>query len=161
MSDDKKARAPTITRLHSAEVNGMYMLYAAWHDFSQIKQMLEKRLRTIPGGWRDFSLVVSVMSKLIDKLLQTIPQDKLISMSRNMKHMSYRVYLVRPVTPPEDEIVVDADDLAALAKYSHQYACLACNGNCDKCSLGKALDHTMVQSRERGESWAWISCDTE
>lgn len=161
MPDEKKARAPTVQRLRADETNDLFALYASLHEIDRAKQDMEKRLRSIPGGWRDVSLVRSVLSKLIDRILETVPTDKLLSLSRNMKCMSYRVYFARPVTLPHDQVIVDGDDLATLTRYAHEYSCTACDNDCNKCELGKALDHIMIQSRGHNESWSWIDCDRD
>ena len=158
MPDEKKARSPTITRLRADETDSVFALYACLQEIDKAKKSMEKRFRTIPGGWRDISMLRSVLSKLIDRILETVPSDKLVSLSKNMRYMSYRVYFVRPVTLPHDEVVVTGDDLATLTQYAHEYSCTACDKDCNKCELGKALDHVMIQCRKHNESWSWIDC---
>lgn len=149
-------------RLRASETNALFTLYASLQEIDHAKDEMEKRLRAIPYGWRDISLIRSVLSKLIDQILETVPIEKLVSLSRNMRCMSYRVYFAPPVTaPPPDEVIVKAEDLAALAKYAHECTCIACDKNCNKCELGAALDHTLIQSRRRNESWSWIDCDQD
>lgn len=161
MPDDKKARAPAPLRLRSSETDALFALYASLQEIDHAKSEMEKRLRSIPGGWRDISLIRSVLSKLIDRILETVPLEKLVSLNRNMRHMTYRVYFAPPVTIPPDEVIVKGDDLAVLIRYAHSFSCTACDNDCNKCALGKALDHTMVQSRGCHESWSWIDCDRE
>ena len=158
MPEEKKARSPTITRLRADETDSVFALSACLQEIDKAKQSMEKRLKTIPGGWRDIALVRSVLSKLIDRILETVPSDKLVSLSKNMRYMSYRVFFARPVILPRDEVVVVGEDLEVLTRYAHEYSCLACDNDCNKCELGKALDHTMIQCRKHNESWSWIDC---
>lgn len=158
MPDEKKARAPTErVRLYAAETDSVFALIASQMELEKAKRVMERRLRTIPGAWRDISLLCAVLSKLIDKILETVPIDKLQQLQRNMKYMSYRVYMAKPVTIPKDEVVVSGEDMEVLTRYAHEYSCIACDKDCNKCELGKALDHTMIQSRKRNESWSWIN----
>ena len=99
--------------------------------------------------------------EVIDRILETIPLEKLLALQRNMKCMSYRIYLAKPVTLPKEDVIVKGEDLATLARYAHDYSCTACDKDCNKCELGAALDHTMIQSRGHNESWSWIDCDRD
>ena len=158
--EDKKARAPTM-RLRASETDSLFALYASLQEIDHAKGDMEKRIRSVPGGWRDISLIRAVLSKLIDRILETIPLEKLLALQRNMKCMSYRIYLAKPVTLPKEEVIVKGEDLATLARYAHDYSCTACDKDCNKCELGAALDHTMIQSRGHNESWSWIDCDRD
>ncbi len=46
---------------------------------------LEMRLKTIPGGWRDFRCCIALMDKLLTPLLKTIPADKRLRIKRDMQ----------------------------------------------------------------------------
>ncbi len=161
MSEEEKARSLAVTRLRADETSSLLALYASLQEIDTAKENMEKRLRTIPGGWRDISLVRTVLSKLIDRLLGTVPIEKLQSISRNMRCMTYRIHFVRPVTLPPDEAIVNGDDLETLIRCAHNFYCVACDKDCNKCNLGKALDHTMIQCRKHNESWSWIDCETD
>ena len=155
--DEKKVRLPTIQRLRGTELESLYSLLASLKEIRNAREAMESRLRSIPNGLRDISMLWAVLSKLIDKLIETIPADKRLSLTRNARHMVYRVYAVKPVSLPHDMAFIATNDLSALAKAAHDYACTACDNDCNKCDLGKALDHIMVQCRARNESWSWIS----
>ena len=156
MPDGKKARSPTVQRLRGAELESLFALLAGMKEIQAAKESMENRFRSIPGGYRDISMIYAVLSKLIDKLLETVPDDKRQSLRRNAKYMVYRVYPAKPVSLPGDEAVVYAKDLSVLAKTAHDYACTACDNDCNKCEIGQALDRIMVQCRARKESWSDI-----
>ena len=61
MPEEKKARSPTITRLRADETDSVFALSACLQEIDKAKQSMEKRLKTIPGGWRDIALVRSVL----------------------------------------------------------------------------------------------------
>lgn len=158
---EKKACPPPISRLRADETNVLFALYASLQEIDNAKRDMEKRLRTIPGAWRDISLLRSVLSKLLDRIFETIPTEKLLSLHKNMKHMSYRIYFARPVTSDPDDVIVSGEDMEVLTRYAHDYGCTACDRDCNKCDLGKALDHTMIQTRGYNESWSWIDCERD
>ena len=157
MSDGNATRM----RLRSDETESMFALFAGLQELEKAMASMERRLRSIPNGWRDIRMLWSVQTKLIDKLMLTVPPEKLSSLKRNLRHMCYRIYMYHPVDVPDDEVVVADDDLKALTEYAHGYACLACENNCNTCKLGKALDHVMIQTRKYDERWSWIDCETD
>ena len=157
MPEEDRTRAPTM-RLRATETDSLFALYASLQEIDRAKADLERRIKLTQNGWRDVSMIRSVLSKLIDKILETIPREKLVSLKRNMRSMRYRIYLARPVTMPPEQIIIDGEDMATLVKYAHDYSCIACDKDCNKCELGKALDHAMIQCRGRNESWSWIDC---
>ena len=67
--EDKKARAPTM-RLRASETDSLFALYASLQEIDHAKGDMEKRIRSVPGGWRDISLIRAVLSKLIDRILE-------------------------------------------------------------------------------------------
>ncbi len=148
-------------RLYQSEVNSLFALFALRQEVNDSKETLEKRLRSIPNGWRDLKMVLSVLDKLIDRIKGTIPEEKLGAIARNLTRMSWRVYMAKPVNVPPDEVVVAGPDLDTMIYYAHEANCVACDGNCDKCGLGKALDRLMIQTRKRGESWSYIDMDSD
>ncbi len=151
-----------ISRLHSDEVNSLFAMFAALQEFNAAKETMQRRLRSIPGGTRDIAMLHSVLGKLIDKVIETIPVEKRVSLARNMKHMSYKVYLVTPINSTgKNEIIVDEEVLRTLIDVSHYWQCGACDNDCNKCALGKALDKAMIQCRGRNESWSEIDMHEE
>ena len=157
---DTKDQLP-IERLHSEEVTGLYSLFAISQELINVRKRLEKRLRRIPNAWRDIAMLQTVTDKVLMRVLETMPTEKLAALRRNMKHMAYRIYLTKPLQIPEDECLINAHNLTTLLKSAHEYRCVACDNNCNTCDLGKTMDQIMVQTRKRGESWSWIDIDRE
>lgn len=160
--DETAKKSPPLMRLRSEETDYIYSLYAALQEIDNAKRDMERRFRAIPGGWRDISMLSAVLTRLMEKVIATIPPEKRMALHRNARHMTYRVYLVPPVTGlPPDEVVVKGDDLNALLKTAHSWNCFACDKNCNQCDLGKAFDHVMIQCRKRNESWAQIDMEAD
>ena len=158
-STHEQPRAPSSTttmRLLTEESDSLCGIYAAFSELERAKATLDRRLSLIPNGKRDLGLARSTLLRLMEKILATVPVEKLTSLKRNMRYMHYRVYPVKPVSVPENETVVHSSDLSVLAQYAHQYACVGCDKDCNHCELGKALDNTLVQCRGFNESWTWI-----
>ena len=152
----QQPRAPATARLRAEESDSLCGIYAAFSELERAKGTLDKRLDLVPNGKRDLGLAKATLLRLMERIMKTVPPDKLMSLRRNMKYMRYRVYPVPPAAMPEDETIMSASDLAVLTRYAHKYACVACDRDCNQCELGKALDHTLVQCRGPKESWTWI-----
>ena len=148
-------------RLRSEETNDLFALCASLDQFDRAQTDMQKRLSAIPYGKRDMAMLQSVLSKLIDRIIDTIPTDKRDSLMRNMRRMCYRIYLSRPAAIPPEEVILSGTDMEVLTRYAHGYACLGCDNDCNKCELGKALDHVMIQCRGHNESWSLIDCKNE
>ena len=79
-----------------------------------------------------------------------------------MRNMIYKVYFARPVNGSgPDEVIVGENDLYTLIEKAHSWNCMLCENDCNKCDLGQALDHVMIQSRGRKERWADIDMHSE
>ncbi len=107
-------------------------------------------------------MVRTMLANLVQQIIRTIPAEKRLSLSRNMRNMYYKVYFVRPVngTGPE-EVIVDEKDLYLLTDKAHAWNCALCEQDCNRCDLGRALDHVMTQCRGKKERWADIDIHDE
>ena len=148
----------TTLRLRAEEVDDLFALHACLDQFDRARADMEKRPNLIPNGKRDMAMITAVLDKLIDKIMDTIPPEKRDSLKRNMRRMCYQIYLAHPAVRHPEEIILTGPDLEVLTRYSHSYACLGCDKDCNKCELGKALDHAMIQCRRHNESWSLIDC---
>ena len=145
-------------RLRAEEMDDLFALHASLDQFARARADMEKRLKLIPNGKRDMAMIMAVLDKLIDKIMKTIPPEKHSTLKRNMRRMCYQIYLAHPAVRHPEEIILSGPDLEVLTRYSHGYACLGCDKDCNKCELGKALDHVMIQCRRHNESWSLIDC---
>ncbi len=69
---DEKGRYP----MSNAEYQALRALFGAKNALEQTSKDIERRMRLIPGGWRDFRMLVSVLDKLLMSVLRTVPQKK-------------------------------------------------------------------------------------
>ena len=157
-----ESQAPLpIERLHSDEAASLFGLFAASQEIKSAMERLEKRIKLIPDALEDLSTVHAKLDTLLQRLLETIPTEKLLALKRNMQHMAFRVYMVKPVSVPRDVSLIDVDDLTTIIRSAHDFRCIACDSDCNRCDLGKALDRTMVQTRKKNESWSYVDIDKE
>lgn len=107
---------------------------------------LEQRLREcIPTGWREARMIASRMRTLFDKVLLTIPREKLLLLQAELPR--YELYVRMTGAAKYD---IDADDFVvlprrtamALVDYAVDTNCTLCSRTgkrMQKCKLARAL----------------------
>lgn len=160
---DKKKPVPPTIHARKAEIEEIFAFFAVLQEIGKAKTDMRTRLKAVTNGWRDIRMIETVLTNLIDRLLVTLPGEKLLSIKRVLPHMSYRIYFNRSVVSHDDDdaTVISMDDLDELVKAAHGYRCVCCDENCNRCALGKALDHVLVRHRGRDESWSYLSIGSE
>ena len=153
-----------VMRTSGSDFDAMLGYYACIAELGAVEKVMEKRIRSIPGGWRDFRLVEAKLDKLGDDLMLTIPKEKL----RNLSKMAHRVRFHMTIGPQAtstastSDTVIGFDDLDVLIDAARD-RCKMCTdwsrGKCDRCELGKVMDRVLRYDR-KGDSWDNIS-DTD
>lgn len=145
------------TRLRQEETDGIVFMLCSVTRLRAIQKAMEDRLRSIPNGWRDIRMVETVMDKLVGKLLETVPTDKLITMRRLLPDTRVHIAYFRQVGKGKDEVTgIHEKDLNLLTLAAHDAICKLCDGNCDRCDLGKVFDRFLFTERDKGESYTFI-----
>lgn len=143
------------------DINMIFALYAAVHTLEKSIKIGERRFRAIPNGWRDVKMCRSVLDKLTDRLLMTVPTEKLPGMMRMLPHMHYKVICgVEASKVGSDECIIREDNLNALCKAAHEQCKMCIDGNCNRCTLGRTLDAVMMYDRDGG-SWSCVDFDRD
>lgn len=150
-----------IMRVNNRDFDSVLSMSAAITTIEAVGKQMEKRFRAIPNGWRDLRLVLSVTGKLLDELVATIPPEKLPNLRRMLPKVRLKLTIGPQATNAvdKDETVIGFDDLDTLVRAAHEQ-CKLCvdwtRGSCDRCQLGKTLDHVIVHDRNGG-SWATVT----
>lgn len=131
--------------------------YAAWKQLELLEKAQERRIRAIPGGWRDLKLCRTLLKKLADNMVRTLQQEKRDVLARTTGRMYFKVWCgpeAISVTP--DEVILLQKELTTLVESAHEGMCKMClQTNCRACKLGKTLDS--VLSMDRGDrQWSMI-----
>lgn len=111
-----------------------------------LSKKLEKRLRKIPGAWRDARLLDVKSANLITSLCDTIPAKKLLALRREIDHTE--VYIrTRPdyCQKSLDNITyVREDALDALVQHVMNMDCYLCMKNhaeSKQCEIRKTIEN--------------------
>lgn len=130
-----------------------YQEYLAYQELcalvgtiGHLSKKLEKRLKAVPGGWRDARMLDAVSASLITRLCDTIPIEKLLAIRREIDHT--QVYIR---TKPDycqrslDNITyVREDALDDLVQHVMNLDCYLCEKNhaqSKQCPLRKTIEN--------------------
>lgn len=159
--NEKNTPSPTgdlpIIRGNGYDLERIRGVYAAWKELELLEKAQERRIKTIPGGWRDLKLCRTLLKKLADNMVRTLQPEKRGTVQRMGTRMFFRVWTgPEAIKTTPDEVVLLNKELDAIIEAAHDNACKMCmQTNCRSCKLGKALDN--VLSMDRGDRcWSHI-----
>ncbi len=127
-----------------AELKHLFGLVSA---MQVTRPYLEKRLRTVPGAWRDFRLVQSVSQKLLERVLRTVPVNKLHQISGDLKNLRIDIRIDPFHRPGQEQTLkgyefVPVEALQVICGKATDAECMFCGKHgraARKCTLRKAL----------------------
>lgn len=157
----KKESAP-LPRMHlrQEETDGLVYLLCMVPRLRDIQTHMEKRLRTIPNGWRNIRMMESVLDNMLTDLLNTVPVDKLVTLQALMPDTRVHVTYTRQIGRGKDDISgILTKDLDMLCTAAHDGVCRLCDKDCDRCQLGKVFDRFLNTTRRKGESYTFMNMD--
>lgn len=145
---------------NSAEIEQLLSWHAALNDMIIGEKWLEKRLAMVKNGKRDLHLAKAVFKKLLDRLLETVPEAKLEYMIGMLSKMTYACRYNGTVSKSETGWThVKCDHLEALQNAAYEKCQLCMDGNCRACGVGRAFDGMLTVSRGKNERWADINIE--
>ena len=152
-------------RLKPEELNRLLGLFAINEEIVKACQdeRIMARIRQLPNGLRDIRMIASVMAKITDGIVWTIPREKVPGFARAMSRAKYVVMqgplAAKPKTNEEEIITTrELDELVYAAGDGRCRMCL--DGNCSRCELGRVLDGVVGVDRA-GRSWSVTEIRTE
>lgn len=147
-----------VMRPRKDEIDSIIAMVCALSKFVEAEDRMNKRLHSIPGGWRDLRMINAVLTKLIHSLKATLPADRADVLNRLLPDVRFAYWYKGNVGRHDDSISgIRTSDLDLLCSCAHDGICKLCiEGQCDQCDLGKCLDMVLEVDRERGQSYAMM-----
>ena len=110
-----------------------------------LSKRLEKRLRTVPGGWRDARMLDSVTASLMTRLCDTIPADKLLAIRREIEHTQVFIRTIPDYCARSRDGVtyVNEEALDRLVQRVMDFECHMCERNrvdAKRCQVRKDIE---------------------
>ena len=147
LQEHLKAHTKPLTR---REYEAFRLIMASCIATSYLVNDLKDRLKeAVPNGWRDARMVDSVLKTLMDKLLLTIPREKLLMIRKEMEH--YFLYIrvegaAKYNNDDQDFAMIPRNTLKELSAYAGAMCdlCEKKGKEARKCKLRK-LFHECLQ----------------
>lgn len=142
-----------------AEQDHYLYLCASLSDIIDAKEQMEARIRLIPGGWRDWCLLASVMRRMMIKLNLTFEPAKRAQMQRTADRCRHKLMIGPQTVTEEEQYVLSAPDFGVLmvAATERCQLCMGTPSQCKQCQLGKVLDGVSFVSRQDRAWWEVFS----
>lgn len=140
---EKKERLP-ILPANAREVHNIEFLAGLDVQLTDGCEILKDRLSVIPNGWRNFRLAQATVSRLMEKIYETLPDKTLKHMARLC---SCGEIVIRPksvIKRPDDAQIVLNDDLRTVVNHAMAAECAMCLKDPreqKKCKLRAALEN--------------------
>lgn len=133
------------TRMNYAEYTAFLELGALVGTIEGLSKRLEKRLRAVPGGWRDARMLDSVTASLLTRLCETIPLEKLLAIRKELDHTQV-IIRTRPdyAAQSRDSVTyVNEEALDRLVQRVMDFECHMCDrsrAEAKRCQVRKDIE---------------------
>ena len=135
--------------LSGREYYALRELFGIVSSFNKCAGVLNERVRSIPGAYRDYRMIQTVAEKLMQKILTTVPQKKLVQISKELECTQVAVEVKREISPSRnDESMITYVPQRALERITEKvvgYECLGCEKagkDARRCQLRKDIEAT-------------------
>ena len=133
-------------RLTASDRESLIRLNVAYEILDTEGKQLNRRFRAINGGNRDLGMLKAKIQKLMEKVIDTIPDDQLMTYIRSLKMASYTVGIKKPGPMGRNEkdygMWLPYEVINAMLAGCHDH-CMMCPGDLAErraCKLRRALE---------------------
>lgn len=145
------------TRLTASDRESLIRLNIAYEILQTEGEHLSRRIRAIRGGPRDLGMLKAKIHKLMEKVIDTIPEDQLMTYIRALKMATYTVGIRRPGTMERNEkdygMWLSYEVINAMLSGCHDH-CMMCPEDKESrrmCELRKALTSIPNDTPQRSD----------
>jgi len=128
------------------EYFALRQLFGISHIWDKSGHEIEKRLKKIPNGWRDAKLIMTLADRLLDKVLLTIPREKLDQIKMELNHTFLEVTVKNCIsgTPKGHTYTyVETETLERVTDKAMEISCAFCQNRGKEvrdCQLRKDIE---------------------
>ena len=144
-------------KLTASDRESLMRLNIAYEILETEGDNLDRRLRQISGGKRDYGLIKAKINRLMHDVVDTIPQDQLMTYIRSLKMASYTIGIKKPGKMERNDkeygLWLSFDVINALLTGCHDH-CMMCPGDKAErraCKLRKALETIPNDAPDRSD----------
>ena len=138
-------------KLTGREYSAMLSLFAAISHYQELYPILSKRADMVPGTQEMMDETSRLTGEIIDRLLGTIPQEKLRHMKADLDHVKLYIKVEPPGSVPSVDMrsfsYVPTRTLNELLAYAMEHDCFLCDktpAEARKCPVRKMIDAALV-----------------
>lgn len=143
-------------RANSDDILAEFSMFAAVQLLTDNGKILERRIRALPYGYRDYKLAIKMATRVTEDILMTFPPEKLLGMKQQVRNMFCKVYCGKPVVVDPERLYMDVKDFDVICQAAFEGNCKYCmKDSCDQCELGKMFDRHLVKCRDDS---TWSVC---
>lgn len=130
------------------EYTALRQLFGIAHIWNDKGHELEKRLKKIPNGWRDAKMLMATSEKLLIKVLETIPPEKIHQIKLELQNTWLEVVVRNCIgnTPKGQAYTyVDTATLERITDKAMELSCVFCEKKGKEardCPLRKDIERT-------------------
>lgn len=142
---------PETKRLTGREYSAMLSLFSAISHYIELYPILGKRAEMVPGTAEMMEQTKVLTNEIIDRLLGTIPPEKLLQMKADIQHVKLYVKVEPPGCVPSVDMTsysyVDTRTLNELLCYVMEHECMLCDKTPTEarhCPFLKIFDKALV-----------------
>lgn len=127
------------------EYRALRQLFGIVDSWDEQGSELKKRLKLIPGGWRDARMLMAVSERLLRKVCETIPMKKLAMIQKELNSTTCEIVVKNTISPDKQEAFtyVEEETLERVTSLAMEINCLFCK-KCGKdarnCQLRKDIE---------------------
>ena len=144
-------------RLTASDRESLIRLNIAYEILEAEGEQLSRRFKLINGGPRDLGMLKAKIHALMERVIDTIPDDQMMTYIRSLKMATYTIGIRRPGSLGRDEknfgMWLSYEVINALLSGCHDH-CMMCPGDLAErraCKLRKALETIPNDAPERGD----------
>ena len=131
-------------RIKSIEREALMALYGAEQLLEKCSREFRDLSRRTKNGYRDIRLVEVKLNKLIDHILETVPEEQLRTVQRHMGMSEIRVVTKNYTGKYEDDWLISREDVFELTKAAAE-RCMTCENTTGKgCAIARLLDELPI-----------------
>lgn len=121
MKENKPAPNLPVIRANRHDIDSIFGLFAGIQEWEGAGETMERRIRAIPNGWRNYKLLLHLMDSLTVNLIATLPPEKLDSVRRMLPRMQYKVICGKQACETRaDECIIAMNDIDTMADAAHE-----------------------------------------
>lgn len=149
-----------VMRARQEEIDGIVAMLCSASEMLDHEPNIIRRLKSVKNAYRDYKMVISKLDQLTEKMKLTLPPEKRRTLDALIPDITYHIAYHKRAGRRDDPVSgIFTKDLDLLIAVCHDTVCKLCDGNCNRCDLGKAFDRMLGTNRAKDESYTYIDME--